>query len=153
MPSELPFGIPLGTIWYVLPGMLFVAQNMILCRGGSISMTRTTRTFGIETSRRDLGSAFYGVDYKLTPNTQVTLAPLGWSRAPDAEALPVEPLEIEGQPYALQILTTRSKLALVRLPIEGYVKGELLTDNGYLKLKATVDQTVSSFSDDRTRVY
>jgi len=145
----------------IYPGAIFVTEENLLCRT-QISMTRTSKSFGIQTSKTALGSAVYGVDYKLTANTKVSLGPLGWKKCKETPAAIVEPLLDEyGEPHTLQILTVHSMATLKLPPPWGLVRGRFVDDAEFSRLKNTIeaqarkrDRTrVHDQSEDRTRVY
>lgn len=141
MPSSSPDAIYFAPFprTMIYPGAIFVTEENILCRT-QISMTKTSKSFGIQTSKTDLGSAVYGVDYKLTANTKVSLGPLGWKKCKETPAAIVEPLLDEyGEPHTLQILTVHSIATLKLPPPWGLVRGRFIDDAEFSRLKNTLE--------------
>jgi hypothetical protein len=151
MPFELPDGTSLGALKYALPGALYVTQNELLCYSSEISITREGGWGG----PKDLGKATYFVEYSLTPNTEVSLAPIKL-QVPNALAITIQPLEFREKPYALQILSVHSRLAgkldFRALSLSGYAKGTLLGDGEYQQLKSSVESIRNQIGQ-KTRVY
>ena len=142
MPSSLP---PWDELWQpfphteIYPGTIYITEGNVLCRSIQVSLTKTKKGL-LGTSATNLGSAIYGVDYRLTANTKVTLGPLGWKHSKETPAAIVEPLLYEsGEPLTLQIPTVHSRSSLKIPPPSGLVRGRLMDDEEFSRLKNIIE--------------
>jgi ribosomal protein L40E len=142
MPSSLP---PWDELWQpfphteIYPGTIYITEENVLCRSIQVSLTKTKKGL-LGTSTTNLGSAIYGIDYRLTANTKVALGPLGWKHSKETPAAIVEPLLDEsGEPHTLQILTVHSGSSLKIPPPFGLARGHLIDDEEFSRLKDVIE--------------